>query len=120
MADIYVQHDAAFRLVSAYVILKDGVCVATVGLKFPKDGAGRLQAYVHWLGTPMVRGTAGGYGYDKRSAAIANAVSKMVTGTHLETGDGPARQFYDALAMDSGDYWDGRLRKAGFTVQQVV
>ena len=75
MSSIYELHDKAFRHVSAYVILLNGERVATVAIKFPADGAGRLYAYVHWIGTPMVRGFAGGYGYDKRSAACADAAT---------------------------------------------
>ena len=80
MPDIYDQHDAAFARVSAFVICRDGERVATVALKFPADGAGRLHAYVHWLGLPMVRGFAGGYGYDKRSAAVIEATGKIPLG----------------------------------------
>lgn len=47
MAKIYDQHRAAFSNVSAYVITLDGEKVATIAIKFPRDGAGRLYAYVH-------------------------------------------------------------------------
>lgn len=77
MTDIYDLHDKAFARVSAYVILRSGEKVATVAIKHPADGAGRLYAYVHWLGVPMVRGFAGGYGYDKRSAACADAAKRL-------------------------------------------
>src|SRR4051812_8286161 len=77
MADIYDQHKAAFANVSAFVVLKDGERVATVAIKFPRDGAGRLYAYVHWIGLEMVRGSATGYGYDKRSAAVSSAAGKL-------------------------------------------
>ena len=74
---IYDQHRAAFSNVSAYVVMHGGERVATVAIKYPRDGAGRLYAYVHWLGVPMVRGFAGGGGYDKRSAACASAARKL-------------------------------------------
>lgn len=125
--DIYALHDKAFNRVSAYVVLdKAGECVAKVAFKFPADGAGRLYAYVHWLGVPMVRGFAGGYGYDKRSAAVANAVRKMmVQGTSPEfAADDKALRglalFEDVLCEDGGEYWDTRLRNAGFTVIQAI
>lgn len=82
MADIYEQHDAAFKRVSAFVIMSAGERVATVAIKFPADGAGRLYAYVHWLGNEMTRGQASGYGYDKRSAAIADAARKYIAAEH--------------------------------------
>lgn len=123
MPDIYEQHQTAFARVSAYVILHNGERVATVALKSPADGAGRLYAYVHWIGSRMVRGFAGGYGYDKRSAACANAAKRLPS---FEDGEwcSPAREawqnFRDALAKDSGDDWTRRLEKAGFTVLQAV
>ena len=123
MTDIYEQHKTAFARVSAYVILRNGERVATIAFKFPADGAGRLYAYVHWLGVPMVRGHAGGYGYDKRSAATYNAARKMSTtveeGAALDTS--PSRKaFYAALTTDDGHYFDRRLQDAGFTVLQAV
>lgn len=125
---IYDQFDKAFNRVSAYVILdKSGECVAKVGFKFPADGAGRLYAYVHWLGVPMVRGFAGGYGYDKRSAAVAVAVAEIDMSDredrHRDDIGQPVTtraEFVDALAKDGGEHWDTRLRNAGFTVIQAV
>lgn len=123
MPDIYEQHKAAFSRVSAYVVLHNGVRVATVAFKFPADGAGRLYAYVHWIGVPMIRGFAGGYGYDKRTAAVEAAARKMCQtvedGAALDTS--PTRKaFHEAIASDDGSYWDRRLEKAGFTVLQAV
>jgi len=117
MANIYSQHAVHFSAVEAYVILKDGERVATIAFKHPRDGAGRLYAYVHWLGLEMVRGHASGYGYDKRSAACADAVTEeMVRG-----GDGrDFLDFCDALVKDDGRRWDQRLRDAGFDVLQAV
>lgn len=123
MSDIYEQHRSAFAQVEAFVILKGGERVATIAFKFPRDGAGRLYAYVHWIGNEMVRGQAGGYGYDKRSAAIASAAGKMERvndkGAPVPYTD-PRNTFIDALAKDDGHYWDSRLRGAGFEVLQAV
>lgn len=120
--DIYALHDKAFNRVSAYVILdKDGECVAKVSFKFPADGAGRLYAYVHWLGVPMVRGHAGGYGYDKRSAAVASAVNKMIVPVEMEPLKAAAmHNFLGATETNGGEYWDTRLRNAGFIVIQAI
>ena len=115
MTDIYNQHDAAFRQVEAHVIVKDGERVATIAFKFPSDGAGRLYAYVHYIGLPMVRGFASGGGYDKRSAACADAARKIDRGPE----DLPLL-FAQALARDNGSTWDRALRDAGFTVWQAV
>lgn len=115
MTNIYDQHTAAFKNVSAYVILKDGERVATIAFKFPADGAGRLYAYVHWFGIPMVRGFANGYGYDKKSAAVEDAVDKLP-----EFGSGGHLEFKKALSNIGGNSWENSLRDAGFTVFQAV
>ena len=121
MTTVYDLHDKAFANVSAYVIAHKGERVATIALKFPKDGAGRLWAYVHWIGTPMVRGSAGGYAYDKRSAAIAAAARKLPKTTQKpDCRDGQFLDFAAAIAADDGEYFDTRLRKAGFEVWQAV
>lgn len=123
MADIYEQHAAHFARVSAYVVLRNGERVATIAFKFPADGAGRLYAYVHWLGVPMVRGFANGYGYDKRTAACASAVQRIDWTKHDTCNMNAmhwAREFTRALAADRGPTWDAALREAGFTVLQAV
>lgn len=126
MTSIYDQYDAAFQRVSAYVVLNGADHVATVALKFPRDGAGRLWAYVHWHGVEMARGFASGCGYDKRSAAVANAARKAIEAHKNDkalaaTLDLEARRvFFLAIRDDSGKYWDDRLRDAGFTVLQAV
>jgi hypothetical protein len=66
---------------SAYVVLnKKGEHVATVQFKFPKDGAGQVQCDV-WARKPgekylslVHQKKAGGYGYDKKTAALSGAV----------------------------------------------
>lgn len=124
---IYDQHDAAFRNVSAFVILKGSERVATIAIKFPKDGAGRLYAYVHWIGSEMVRGMAGGYGYDKRSAAVTDAASKVDMSDredgHRDDFGQPVTEraeFVGALSASDGRDWTRALEAAGFTVLQAV
>jgi hypothetical protein len=128
---IYNQHRAAFANVSAYVVMHDGQRVATIAFKYPRDGAGRLYAYVHWIGTPMVRGFAAGGGYDKRTAACAAATRKMpdtlpttcyADGTphHPEAESAAYAAFHAALAKDDGHDWSDQLRRAGFNVFQAV
>ena len=124
MPDIWEQYRAAFDRVSAYVVLKDGERVATVALKFPQDGAGRLYAYVHWIGIPMVRAFASGFGYDKRTAALAAVARKLSGGTaemRRSVRDVAAFDaFRAALAKDDGHDWTHQLEAAGFTVLQAV
>jgi hypothetical protein len=125
MTDIYQQHRAAFSNVSAYVIMHDGQRVATIAFKYPRDGAGRLYAYVHWIGSPMVRGFAAGGGYDKHSAACAAAIGSMFPGASgharlMSLEDAPFARFARALAVDGGYHWQGELIRAGFDVVQAV
>jgi hypothetical protein len=126
MSDIYAQFDAAFSRVSAFAILKDGELVAKVALKFPADGAGRLYAYVHWLGIEMTRGMAGGYGYDKRSAAVSDAAAKAIKAhandERQEATDSTFHRatFFRELAAINGGDWARVLEGAGFTVIQAV
>lgn len=124
MTKIYEQHDKAFQNVSAYVILdSNGEHVASVNFKFPRDGAGRLWAYLHWFGVPMVRGFASGYGYDKRSAAVSNAQRRLIVKDERDRAvfaDPQMKKFIAAVEKDEGEYWDRRLRDAGFTVIQAV
>jgi hypothetical protein len=119
---IYDQHRAAFNQVSAYVVMHGADRVATVAIKYPRDGAGRLYAYVHWLGVPMVRGFAGGGGYDKRSAACASATRKLPES--LPEGYDAAADVYAAflatMRADGGLDWNSALTRAGFTVLQAV
>jgi hypothetical protein len=114
--NIYDQHRKAFPSVSAYVVMRHGDKVGTIAFKFPKDGASRLWVYVHWLGTPMVRGYAGGYGYDKKTAAC-NSASRALT--RLDAC-GWEEAFTQALAIDNGNDWERNLRNAGFEVLQAV
>ena len=126
MADIYEQHRAAFARVAAYVVMHKGERVATIAFKFPRDGAGRLYAYVHWIGLEMVRGYAGGCGYDKRSAACASAIKPLRAhanapgGLEIVRHESALAAFITALAKDGGQTWDSALREAGFNVLQAV
>lgn len=122
--DIYDKHDAAFKYVSAYVILDaQKERVATIAFKFPKDGAGRLYAYVHYIGALMVRDYAGGYGYDKRSAAVTHAAAHImgdISGARDESFNAGIAQFKAALSNIGGKDWADALRDNGFIVLQAV
>ncbi len=137
MTDIYKQHEAAFAQVQAFVILKEIAYggpahpnkqlerVATIAFKFPRDGAGRLYCYLHVIGLPMVRGHANGYGYDKKSAAFANAANKIIIPSDTAPVDVKSymevtsRLHSAAIESDAGN-WDRALRESGFTVLQAV
>lgn len=117
MTDIYDQHSKAFQHVSAYVICKDGKQVGNIAFKYPRDGAGRLYCYLHIHGNRMVRGFAGGYGYDKQSAAASSAAEQMTT---VSTDGEHAQAVINALLPDDGFHWDGHLIEAGFDVFGAV
>lgn len=119
MSKIYEQHNKAFANVSAYVICKDGKQVGNIAFKFPRDGAGRLYCYLHVHGSPMVRGFAGGYGYDKKSAAASAAAAQLSPSQYHD--DTPSMQaVQDALLPDNGYDWDYQLREHGFDVYGAV
>lgn len=130
MSDIYEQHRAAFSNVSAFVIMRGKERVATVAFKFPRDGAGRLYAYVHFIGAPMVRGHAGGYGYDKRTAAVENAFKKIDPAYFAAVDGEPdyyaktrreCARFVKAIdGAKDGTEWNRSLENAGYTVAQAV
>lgn len=121
-SSIYDQHRSSFPLVSAFVILKDGQKVATAAFKFPADGAGRLYCYLHVIGIPMVRGYAGGGGYDKTGASCEAAAERMVAPTEPEWAEHAehVNAIKAALAKDEGHGWDRRLERAGYTILQAV
>ena len=127
MANVYDQHRAAFSNVSAYVVMCGGERVATIAFKF----GNAVSAYVLWIGIEMQRGRAMGHGYDRQSAACADAARKMpealetgmwANGTPCHTDQQKAdyAQFRAALMTDDGRRWDDRLRDAGFQVWQAV
>lgn len=127
MTDIYEQHKAAFAHVSAFVVCdRVGERVATVAIRYPKSGL-RLWAYVHLIGVEMVRASAGGGGYDKASAAVADALAKIPAYPNDPKADGYGAAINAArsafrfaiIGMDSKG-WLRRLEDGGFRVFQAV
>ena len=104
--DVYAQHSAHFSRTSAFVIMLGSVRVATIAIRYPADGDGRLYAYLHIVGGPMVRGSATGGGYDKHSAAISCAAKKVDLYNYLSPADPGlfmrAQSLIDALSDDGG------------------
>lgn len=123
MTDIYANHAKAFAGVSAYVVTnKKGELVARVAFKFAKSGL-RTTCYFHVIGFPMTKAQANGGGYDKASAAMHQAVSRLV----WQGGETIEEQHrYDqtlklvSAITDTGASWDADLREAGFVVLQAV
>ena len=67
------QHEKAFKNVSAYVIIKNGVCLARINIK---HGVA-VQAFITTKHSKYYKGKASGGGYDKKMASIADAASKL-------------------------------------------
>jgi hypothetical protein len=127
MTNVYDQHSAAFSKVAAFLVFKDHERVATVAIKYPARGGGRFSAYLHVIGLPMVRGRAGGDGYDKASAAVASAARLVRTRDYYHdisehTKNCDTAKFWNELApsLDSGREWTRALERVGFTVHQAV
>lgn len=125
------QFEDHFRKVRASLVMYGGKPVAKIIIKYPEDGAGRLYAYVHWFGVEMGRGWAGGFGYDKGTAACANATQALPAALSRDhhTGGTPIHDkaeqaayavFREALSKDSVFDWDAALYKAGFEVHSVI
>ncbi len=72
MASKYLSDDIPAR---AWVVLKKGKLVAKIVVKYPKDGAGVVRAQCETRNEKgeyeLQNGKAGGYGYDKTTAALA-------------------------------------------------
>lgn len=121
----WTKFDKAFSQVSSFVVLDAETknVIAKIALKYPKDGAGRLSCYMHLVGTDVQIGTASGYGYDKRTAAIISAAKACY---NVETKEGTynymQREFMDLLQSDKAQSgWQEVINeKNGFLVIQAI
>ena len=86
----------------AIIILKNGEYVGKILVAYPKDGAGILRAFLFDFGNTLQMGTAGGYGYDKLSAALRGMTFRGIT---LE---------------DHPTNWERQLAAAGYDVISVL
>lgn len=115
-ANIYDAHRKAFANVSAWVILDaQGAQVATVAIKY---GA-RVTAFTHFIGLPMTRGSAGGGGYDRESAAVQAGFGQPVT-RDRSPAPSDLLAFRQALNSHDGYHWYQNLERAGYQVLQAV
>lgn len=106
---IYDHHNAAFRLVGAAALVQNGIHIGKIAFKYPSEGAGRLYCYLHIHGDAMVRGSAGGYGYDKRGAAFESAVTVLSACATGELANHPILACKDIGGLD----WQTALKKQG-------
>jgi len=106
MTTIYELHDKAFQHVRAYALVHKGQHVGLISFKYPNDGAGRLWCYVHLFGLTMARGYAGGYGYDKTSAAAFAAVQNIPTDSGQPLASKLAIALRKAVKGEGSDWKD--------------
>lgn len=126
MTDVYEQFEKHTARVSGDVILYKGDSVGRVVFVHPRDGAGRLYCYLQFWGSHMERGSASGYGYNKRKAAFEDAMGRLAK--QLATcPDVPSPMKSHAMiacetyaADKTGEDWDVKLRTGGFTTAHVV
>ena len=122
--------DNAFKSVSAYVVMDQETMqpIAKIALKYPKNGAGRVNAYIHLIGMEVQHGFAGGYGYDKRTASIISAISKCndIWAQQLKSGhvslSSVQQNFINLLLSDKaqGGWLEVINQNNGFIVIQAV
>lgn len=121
---VYQKFESAFSNVAAYAILKDGKHVANITLKYPKDGMGRLQCFMHILGTEMQNAFVSGCGYDKQSAAIHKTAKqyKECIADNTEYKIKPsALELLELLSSyEASNGWDNMLYKSGFDKINVI
>ena len=115
--------DKAFNQVSAYVVMDtENNLIAKISVKYPKDGAGRLTAFIHIIGTEIQVGTASGYGYDKSTAAICNASDKFDLSKETCKLSNKQIDFIQMLSTSLAQSgWQEAIQpKYGFNVIQVI
>ena len=122
--------DNAFKQVSAFVVMDRDTMqpIAKIALKFPNDGAGRVNAYIHLIGMEVQHGYAGGYGYDKRTASIIGAVSNCndIWAQQIKSGHvsltSVQQNFINLLLSDDaqGGWLEVITPRNGFIVIQAV
>ena len=117
MTDTYGKFDTATRDISAYALLLDGKPVGRIVIKF---GAA-ATAYVQIWGAPMATARATGYGYDKATQAVMDAIGR------LQNDDCPVDEYkaFDriravAAQWKGGARYQTALENAGFTLATVI
>ena len=103
-----ITESTAFNRVGALVIINHvGNVCGTIKVLYPKDGAGVLRVVLHEHGYGPQIGSAGGYGYDKLSAALQGMTFGMSLPEPLILADHPHN-------------WERQLQDAGYRVYGVV
>ena len=126
MENIYEKHDAKFKGVSAYIIMKDNHMIGGVTIK---HGKARLEAFTHISSCEMTYASCGGGNYDKASDAVTNGFAKTKKlnmdddkrfKEYHEKINGYVDDITKALEKRGGNRWSDALHHAGFTVLQAI
>lgn len=94
--------DVNWNRAGCKVIMKDGEIKGKIKIAFPKDGAGTLRLFLWDFENDIQMGTAGGFGYDKISAALRGM------------------NFKGIILQDHPENWEIQLRDAGYSVITVM
>lgn len=94
--------NVAWGRAAAYIILKDGKFEGKIKVAYPKDGAGILRVFLWDFENELQIGSAGGFGYDKLSAALAGLKFKAL------------------VLTDHPENWERQLRAAGYEIIQAM
>lgn len=117
--NVYALQSRKFKGVSAFVIMKGGKHVASVTLKFPKDGMGKLHGFMHCIGTEMVTASCSGCGYDKCTAVIVKLADEMLKQDFNKVRHADYFKLLTVLS-DSEAGWKEYLYDNNFQVIQVI
>lgn len=110
--NVYKKCDNHFSDVSAKAIVKDGVQVGKIAIKYMKSGV--VHVYLHSFGHTMIYGKASGYGYDKVGASLRVAVESYPPNEEMP-------ELYKSLKDVTYDgQWERLLGRAGFDVFNVL
>jgi hypothetical protein len=114
----YEKFDAATRNMTAQALIFDGRAVGRIVIKH----GNAANAFVQVWGAPMATARATGYGYDRNSAAVMAAISKLAECPNAN--DAIAYEAFNrirAIAADwnGGTRYENALEAAGFHVSTI-
>jgi len=119
MNDTYSKFDGATSKFSAYALLLDGKPVGRIVIKFGASAT----AYVQIWGAPMATARATGYGYDKATQAVMDAIGRFDRSEAPQDAEGALawmRIQSVAQCWDGGTRYRAALENAGFILATVI
>lgn len=111
---VFEKMDQHFNNVSAYAIANaSGNIIGRVLFHYSKGGT--ATAYVQEWGFSAISGKASGYGYDKKGAALCDAVRKALKNDETKS---PLCKALEDVTYDGE--WQRLLEKSGYIVQYII